>query len=81
MRLVGHFSRVAAIFAAGSVASTALALNPGDTVDNFRLIDHQGNAQELYYRSDMKAVVLLTHMNGCDAVKSAAATLASLKSK
>jgi hypothetical protein len=81
MRLVGHFSRVAAIVAAGSVTSAALALNPGETVDNFRLIDHKGNAQELYYRSDMKAVVLLTHMNGCDAVKSAAATLASLSSK
>jgi hypothetical protein len=81
MRLVGHFSRFALSVAAGSIASTALALNPGDTVDNFRLIDHKGAAQELYYRSDMKAVVLLTHMNGCDGVKSAAATLESLRSK
>jgi hypothetical protein len=67
--------------AASSVAGAALALNPGDTVDNFRLIDHEDNAQELYYRSDMKAVVLLTHMNGCDGVKFAAATLEGLRSK
>lgn len=81
MRSLGLFSRFAAILAASSAASTALALNPGDTVDNFRLIDHKDGAQELYYRSDMKAVVLLTHMNGCDAVKGAAATLESLRGK
>jgi len=81
MRFVGYFSRLAAVAAASSVAGAALALNPGDTVDNFRLIDHEDNAQELYYRSDMKAVVLLTHMNGCDGVKSAAATLEGLRSK
>src|SRR5687768_9402752 len=81
MRSVGHFSRFAVLAAAGSIASTAFALNPGDTVDNFRLVDHKDAAQELYYRSDMKAVVLLTHMNGCDGVKSAAATLESLRSK
>jgi hypothetical protein len=81
MRSVGLFSRFAALIAAGTAASTALALNPGETVDNFRLIDHKDGAQELYYRSDMKAVVLLTHMNGCPAVKGAAVTLASLRSK
>lgn len=81
MRSVGYFSRFAVLAAAGSIASTAFALNPGDTVDNFRLVDHKDAAQELYYRSDMKAVVLLTHMNGCDGVKSAAATLESLRSK
>ncbi len=81
MRSPGQFSRFATILAALSAASTALALNPGETVDNFRLIDHKDAAQELYYRSDMKAVVLLTHMNGCPAVKNAAATLESLRAK
>src|ERR1044072_9196546 len=30
-----------------------------DVADNFRLTDHQGVSHELYYLSDMKAVVLL----------------------
>jgi AhpC/TSA family len=77
----GLFPRLASMFAIGTVASSAFALNPGDTVDNFRLIDHNGNAQELYYRSDVKAIVLLTHMNGCDGVKSSAAALQGLRAK
>ncbi len=81
MRFIGRFSRVAALVAAGSITGTAFALNPGDTVDNFRLIDHKDGAQELYYRSDMKAVVLLTHANGCLAVRSAATTLEGLRAK
>jgi hypothetical protein len=81
MRFVGHFSRVALLAAGCGVAASSFALNPGDTVDNFRLVDHHGGAQELYYRSDMKAVVLLTHMNGCDGVKAAAQTLEGLRAK
>ena len=40
-------------------ARSAFALSPGETVDNFRLLDHQGGSRELYYLSDMKAVVLM----------------------
>ncbi len=52
-------------------ARLAFALSPGETVDNFRLLDHQGGSRELYYLSDMKAVVLMTHVvsdmgNGCE---------------
>jgi len=81
MRLLGHFLRFSIAAACGVAANAAFALNPGETVDNFRLIDHKGGAQELYYHSDVKAVVLLTHMNGCDGVKAAAATLAPLQAK
>jgi hypothetical protein len=81
MRFVGRFTR-ATLFAMGcGVAASAFASKPGDIVDNFRLIDHTGGAQELYYRSDMKAVVLLTHMNGCDGVKASAQALESLRTK
>ena len=38
-------------------ASPALALNPGDTVDNFRLLDHTGASRELYYLSDSRASI------------------------
>jgi hypothetical protein len=86
MRFVGRFFRgrlaAAALLAAGcGVAASAFALNPGETVDNFRLVDHNGAAQELYYRSDMKAVVLLTHMNDCPETKTSAEVLEGLRAK
>ncbi len=47
-------------------ASTgAVALAPGDRVDNFRLLAHDGTSHELYYYADAPAVVLLTHRSGC----------------
>ncbi|HYM34836.1 MAG TPA: redoxin family protein [Steroidobacteraceae bacterium] len=53
------------------VASSALALSPGDKVDNFRLLDANGKSHELYYLSDMKAVVLMVQGNGCPIVRQA----------
>lgn len=50
-------------------AGSALALSPGDHVDNFRLLDQRGASHELYYLSDAKAVVLMAHGNGCDIVR------------
>ncbi|MBC8008021.1 MAG: redoxin family protein [Prolixibacteraceae bacterium] len=47
----------------------ALALNPGERVDNFRLLDQNGASHELYYLSDAKAVVLMTYGNGCGIVQ------------
>lgn len=67
--------------ALGLVSAQALALSPGDTVDNFRLNDHKGESHELYYLSDMKAVVLLAQGNGCKASNEAAAALESLRAK
>jgi hypothetical protein len=51
---------------ASTLATNASALNVGDTVDNFRLLDHRGGAHELYYLSDMKAVVVMTQANQCE---------------
>jgi len=81
MHFVGRFSRAAVLAAGCSIAASAFALNPGETVDNFRLIDHNGGAQELYYRSDAKAIVLLTHMNECDGVRASAQALEGLRAK
>jgi peroxiredoxin/mono/diheme cytochrome c family protein len=64
-----------------SAASPALALNPGDTVDNFRLLDHTGTSRELYYLADMKAVVLMAQGNGCDAVRKSVPELRALRDK
>ena len=51
------------------VGASAWALNPGERVDNFRLVDAAGNSHELYYLSDMKAVVLMVQGNGCPIVR------------
>ncbi len=37
----------------------------GPKASNFELLDHEGKAHELYYYSDMKAVVLIWQGNGC----------------
>jgi len=50
----------------------AFALNPGDKVDNFRLVDAVGKSHELYYLSDMKAVAIMVQGNGCPIVRQAA---------
>jgi peroxiredoxin len=63
------------------LAGPALALSPGDTVDNFRLIDQNGLSHELYYLSDMKAVVLLADGNGCAASRSAAKSVDAMRAK
>lgn len=41
------------------------AIAAQDRVDNFRLLDQDRSAHELYYHKDAKAVVLLVTMNGC----------------
>ena len=51
---------------ASTLATNASALNVGETVDNFRLLDHRGGASELYYLSDMKAVVVMAQANQCE---------------
>jgi peroxiredoxin len=63
------------------VARLSLALSPGDTIDNFRLLDHQGQSRELYYLSDMKAVVLMAHGNGCKAARETLPGMAALREK
>ena len=77
------FSRLRLPLSLGALtlSSVAFALQPGDVVDNFRLTDHKGVSHEFYYLSDMKAVVLMTQGNGCDASRTSAATLESLRSK
>ena len=61
-------------------SAASLAASP-ETLDNFRLTDQQGASHELYYLSDMKAVVLLAQGNGCEVSQAAAATLEGLRAK
>lgn len=50
------------------VASTAAA-EAATQVDNFRLLDQDLQAHELYYYDDAPAIVLMVHMNGCPIVR------------
>jgi peroxiredoxin len=58
------------------LTAPALALDPGERVDNFRLLDQNGASHELYYLSDARAVVLMVYGNGCNIVRN---TLPGLK--
>lgn len=73
--------RLAMLLTTLALAMPALALQPGDRVDNFKLLDHRGVMQELYYYSDMKAVVIMIHGNGCPIVRNANHTFNALREK
>jgi peroxiredoxin len=63
------------------LTTQALAIEPGQVVDNFHLLDQQGKSHELYYLSDMKAVVLMVQGNGCPIVRQALPALAEVRAK
>jgi peroxiredoxin len=62
-----------------ALASASFALAPGDKMENFKLLDHTGKMHELYYLSDMEAVVLLVHGNGCPIARNALHTYKDLR--
>jgi hypothetical protein len=68
-------------FAALGLGAPLLACGAPETLDNFRLTDQQGASHELYYLTDMKAVVLLAQGSECKGSQAAAATLESLRAK
>lgn len=47
------------------------ALTPGDRVGNFKLLDHAGEAFELHYHTDQKAIAIMVQGNGCPLVRGA----------
>ncbi|HKQ26007.1 MAG TPA: redoxin family protein [Burkholderiales bacterium] len=63
------------------IAASALALNPGERVDNFRLLDQHGASHELYYLSDAKAVVIMVHGNGCPIVRNTVPDLKEIRDR
>ena len=73
--------RIASLVALLGLGAPLLAWGAPETVDNFRLTDQQGASHELYYLSDMKAVVLLAQGTGCEASQQASLALAQLRAK
>ena len=68
-------------FAALGLGAPLLAFGAPETLDNFRLTDQQGASHELYYLTDMKAVVLLAQGSECKGSQAAAAALEGLRAK
>lgn len=60
-------SLVTSLVGWSSVIAAPDSLTPGETVDNFRLLDHLGQSHQLYYLSDAQAVVLIAQGNSCAA--------------
>src|SRR5688572_29275347 len=81
--------RLTHIAAAAAAAATLLSASPWSpgyaapsepqVVDNFRLVDQNGFARELYRLQDAKAVVLAMHVADNESSRRAAAKLAALK--
>ncbi len=59
----------------------AFALGPNDKVENFRLLDHQGGSQELYYFSDAPALVLMSHSSSCTSAEPQLAKFKALQAQ
>ncbi len=67
------------ILPALAVAAFSLPSQAALTVDNFMLLDHRGEAQELYYDRDAKAIVLIVQGNGCQIIRSLTPDFAALQ--
>ena len=64
-----------------ATASTAFAVEPGQKVENFRLVDHLGQPHALYDLANQKAVVIMVQGNGCPIVRQALPALAEVRAK
>jgi peroxiredoxin len=78
MSLLRHFGLSCAALCC--LTTPLFALSPGEVVEDFRLNDQNGQSHELYYLSDMKAVVLMASGAGCAPSRTAAKTLENLRS-
>jgi peroxiredoxin len=72
---------LAAVALLTTLGGPALAIEPGQVVDNFRLLDHRGEAHELHGLSEMKAIVVMVQGNGCPIVRQALPALAEIRAK
>nr|WP_298727191.1 redoxin family protein [uncultured Steroidobacter sp.] len=72
---------LAALALAMGLTTQVLALDPGQSVENFRLPDQQGKSHELYSLSGTRAVVLMVQGNGCPIVRQALPALAEVRAR
>ena len=73
------FRTIFSFFCIIGIQISALAVVPGDRIDNFRLLDQNGNSHELHYLSDAKAIVLMVHGIGCPIVRQSLPEFAAVR--
>ena len=61
------------------IPSWLVSMEPGDKVENFRLLDQKGGSNELFYYDDQKALIFLVQGNGCPIVRHAATRFRELR--
>lgn len=62
----------AILLAMGAFTATlSWGISVNDRVDNFRLLDHNGDSHELYYHGNADAIVFMVQGNGCPIVRNA----------
>ena len=71
--------KIAALFFVSLFSLSISAIEPGDKVENFRLLDQKGGSHELFYYDDKKALVFLVQGNGCPFARNAAPRLQELR--
>ncbi len=74
-------SSTATLLLATAFFGSAWAAEKNLKVDNFVLLDHAGNAHELHYYRDAKAIVLMIQGNGCQIVRSNLPELKKIKAE
>lgn len=62
-----------------SSAETIQQLQPGDSVPDFSLMDHQGRMHTLSRQTESKAIALFVHGNGCPIVRQSISKLNDLQ--
>ena len=62
-----------------SLSIVVFSMEPGDKVENFRLLDQRGGSHELFYYNDQKALIFLVQGNGCPIVRHAATRFQELR--
>ena len=75
MKLATPFAALALALASGS----ALAVAPGQVIENFKLNDDSGKSHELYQSAANKAVVVMVQGNGCPIVRQAIPALREVR--
>ncbi|KZX60686.1 hypothetical protein A3709_01060 [Halioglobus sp. HI00S01] len=75
------FSRLAPLLVALVSLLAQPAASEGMRVDDFVLLDQQGNAHRMHYHADAPAIVLIVHGNGCQIIRSTMPDYKALRDK
>ena len=67
------------VFLAAIVVLFSMNTHASQKADNFVLLDHNGNAQELYYHTDASAIVLISQFSNCESVAASIPDYRALK--